>query len=175
MPARESAFEIVAGLIDGILTALVLAGGTIVDPTAPLTLSLALRVCAASALSGLFVFFVATYAELRGELVRSERELNLSRRGHFATTRLGRQVLGDSVRGAATASAATLVGALFPLGVGLLFPADPWTGILAAILALAALGVGMARYTHGSPVVWTAGLIVMGLLLAFAGIELHLL
>ena len=70
--------DITAGLVDGILNALTLASGRLLATDAPgATADLAFRVGAASALTTIFVFFVAHYAELRAELARAERELNL--------------------------------------------------------------------------------------------------
>jgi hypothetical protein len=61
--------DVVAGLIDGILTALALAAGRLVHTDGEgATLSLALRVSVAAGVTTIFVFFVAHYAEVRLEL-----------------------------------------------------------------------------------------------------------
>ncbi len=53
--------------------------------------NLAIRVATAALVSGGFVFFVAKYAELRGQLIQAEKELNLTSHGKLATTTLGKK------------------------------------------------------------------------------------
>jgi hypothetical protein len=91
--------DLVAGLCDGVLTALTLASGKLLNTNEPIDYSLALRVAAAAALTGGFILFAAHYAELRGELVEAERQLNLRSHGRFASTRLGRVVLYEAITG----------------------------------------------------------------------------
>lgn len=162
------------GLTDGILTALILASGRILNSSETMSISLASRVAVASALSGVSLFFVAQYTRLRGELVRSERELNLTPRGRLAVTRLGRAVLRDTLRGALVSSTFNLIGAFTPLGLGLFFPAFSWLTIAFAIASLGVLGGAASRFTHGNPVLWSIGLIAVGILITIAGIELRI-
>jgi hypothetical protein len=86
----------VIGPVDGILTALTLAAARILTPDQPIDISLALRIALAASLSGGFVFFVAEYARLRGELVHAARHLNLASTGRLATSHLGQEVLRES-------------------------------------------------------------------------------
>jgi predicted membrane protein (TIGR00267 family) len=131
-------------------------------------------VAVASSLSGLFIFFVAQYTRLRGELVRSEKELNLTQRGQLAATRLGRAILLETLRGAFISSMFNLLGAFIPIASGLFFPAFSWLTIVFAIAILGILGGAASRFAHGNPVLWSIGLVAMGILLTFAGIELHI-
>ena len=85
----RSRLDIFAGLVDGILNALTLAAGRILRSTDGADLNLAVRVGVATGLTTIFVFFIAHYAELRAELVRSEQKLNLLSHGRLATSRLG--------------------------------------------------------------------------------------
>jgi hypothetical protein len=64
--SSRNRLDLVAGLSDGILTALTLAAGKLLGPEAAMSPGLALRVALAAAVSGAFVFFVAHYAVLRG-------------------------------------------------------------------------------------------------------------
>jgi hypothetical protein len=75
---HENMFALVIGLTDGILTALTLASGKVFSSTEPITIGLALRISAASSLSGVFVFFAAEYMRQRGALVHAERQLSLA-------------------------------------------------------------------------------------------------
>ncbi|HEU4742618.1 MAG TPA: hypothetical protein VFS50_13575 [Meiothermus sp.] len=82
---RRLQFSVVLGMTDGILTALTLATGRMLNSEEPLSLSLALRISSVSLLTSLFMFFAAEYARLRGELVQAAKQLNLSARGQLTT------------------------------------------------------------------------------------------
>lgn len=164
-------FPLVIGVTDGILTALTLAGGRIVEPSQLLTIGLTLRISGAASLSGVFVFFTAEYIRLRGELVRSERQLNLTVGGRLARTRLGRAVLVETVASAVVSSACNFFGALIPLIAGTIVS---WLAIAVALLLLAFLGVGAGRAVHGSPSIWALALVAAGGILTLAGIKLRI-
>jgi predicted membrane protein (TIGR00267 family) len=169
---HENIFALVIGLTDGILTALTLASGKAFNSTEPITISLALRISAASSLSGVFVFFTAEYMRQRGELVHAERQLSLT--SHLAATQLGRAALRDTLWGAAISSVSNLLGALLPLMAGALFPRLSWLTIAAGLLALSVLGVAAARSTYGNPVLWAIALVFAGGFLTIAGLQLRI-
>lgn len=170
----EHRLDVVAGLSDGMLTALTLAGGRMLGPGAGLGAALALRVATAAAVMQVFVFFVARYAQFRQELVQAERQLNLLAPGHLAATRLGRAILHDALAAASISATCSFVGALVPLGLGVLLPGAGWVGVAATIGLLALLGLLLARAVHGSPVVWAGGLVLGGLLVSLVGVQLDL-
>jgi predicted membrane protein (TIGR00267 family) len=172
--ATHNRLDIVAGLIDGILTALTLAAAKILHHDGSLSLALVGKVGAASACATVFVFFVAHYTELRAELVRSERELNLLAHGRLATTRLGRQVLRESAVGAIVASICSLIGAMLPLFFSFLFPGMPLAGLALTVLLLGILGAALAWSTFGSPIVWALGMMAGGIVLAVIGVKLDI-
>jgi predicted membrane protein (TIGR00267 family) len=167
--------DLVAGLCDGILTALTLASGRLFNAAVPMDLSLALRVAIAAAISGGFILFVAHYAELRGELVHAERQLNLLSHGHLASTRLGRAVLREAIAGALIAGSCSFGGALLPLGVGALLPQMPECAIAVALGTLALLGGILGRVAYGNPFGWSISLLLGGLLLAYVGFRLEII
>ncbi len=167
--------DLVAGLSDGILTALILAGGGLIHPGSSMSLGLALRVASAAAVSGAFIFFVAHYAELRSELVHAERQLNLLSPGRFATTQLGRAVFRESLVGAMIASTCTFIGALIPLFAAMTPHSPAWLGAAVAIAALGLLGFHLGRTVHGSPARWALGLAVAGGCVAFIGMRLKII
>lgn len=167
--------DVVAGLIDGILNALALAAGRLVHTAGDgATLSLALRVSIAAGATTIFVFFVAHYAELRLELIRHERELNLTEHGRLAATRLGRRVFRESLSKAILAAVFSLAGALFPLLLCTVLPFPPWLGLAITILALGVLGALLARTFYGSPWAWGGALFIGGIVLALVGMKLDL-
>jgi predicted membrane protein (TIGR00267 family) len=164
--------DVTAGLVDGILTALTLAAGRLLRPSAEVSGSLAFRIGIATGLMTLFVFFVAHYAELRAELSRAERQLNLSSQGRLAAGHLGRRALWDAGIGSAVAAGCGLLGASAPVALCLLFPAFHWISILAAIAMLGILGAILGRSLHGSAVLWSAAIMCGGAALACLGIKL---
>lgn len=166
--------DLVAGLSDGILTALTLAAGHMLPGRPPMSLSLAVRIGLAGAISGAFIFMVAHYAELRGALVQAERELNISSHGHFAATRLGRSALVESAIGALIASTCSFCGALLPLTVGVYTPGIRWLSIAVALLALAILGYLLAVTVYGSRLRWVITLVLGGAILAWVGMQLEI-
>jgi len=172
---RERLFAVVIGLVDGILTALTLAAGRVMSSTASIDVPLALRISAGASLSGAFIFFTAEYARLRGELAHAERQLMLTPRGRLAATKLGGAVFRDTVGGAATSSICSFLGALAPLIVGSLLPGRSWLAIVTAIIALGALGAGLARLVYGNSLRWAVVLMIAGGLLSLVGIELHII
>jgi len=171
----EHRLDVVAGLSDGILTALILSAGKLLNSGETMSVGLALRVATVAILTGGFAFFVAHYADLRSELVRAERQLNLLSHGRFASTRLGRAALHDAFIGALIVSICSFLGALIPLIASALMPRPTWLGIAIAIGTLALLGIFLAKAVYGSPVRWALVLVVAGALLSFIGVKLEIM
>jgi predicted membrane protein (TIGR00267 family) len=172
---REYIFALVIGLVDGILTALTLASGKVVNSQDSIDVMLVLRISVATALSGAFIFFVAEYVRLRGELVHAERHLNLTSHGHLATTQLGRGVFNDTLRGATISGTCSFLGALIPLMSGAVLPGPRWSPIGIAIITLGFLGIGLARAVYGNAIRWAIALIVAGVFLTAVGVKLRVI
>jgi predicted membrane protein (TIGR00267 family) len=171
---RIHLFAFIIGLVDGILTALTLTASRVVNAQDAIDTALALRIAAASSLSGAFIFFVAEYARLRRELVHAERQLNLAAKKHLAATRLGRAVFRDTVSGTAIASACNFLGALLSLVWSVLWPDRSWLAIVFAIVALGALGAGVARVIYRNPIRWAITLMAFGIVLTLVGMQLRI-
>ena len=121
--------DVVAGIVDGILTALTITAAKFLDGGAGgVDLSLAMRVSLAAGLTTIVAFFLAHYAQLRSGLNRAERQLNVLRHGRLATSDLGRKVLQEAIEGATVAAACSVLGAFVPLIIGILLPSPPWLG-----------------------------------------------
>jgi VIT1/CCC1 family predicted Fe2+/Mn2+ transporter len=166
--------DVVAGLIDGILNALTLAAARLVTQGG-LTLPLVWKVAAVTACTTSFVFFVAHYAQLRSELVRAARELNLSSRGHLATTQLGKQIFYEALWDAVVASVCGIIGSVIPLMMNLAVPQAPIVGIVLTIALLGALGWLLGLSVFGSPALWASGLILGGIVVTVIGVKLDIL
>jgi hypothetical protein len=173
---RESRhhLDIVAGLIDGILNALTLAAAKLVVEGG-LSLSLVGKLGIVTGCTTSFVFFVAHYAQLRAELVRSARQLNLLSHGHLATTQLGYQIMREALLGAAIASACGVVGAAIPLVLTLAIPQLPLMGVVLTVGLLGVLGWLLALNVFGSPALWATGLMLGGILVTLVGVKLDIL
>jgi predicted membrane protein (TIGR00267 family) len=172
---RENRLYLVVGLCDGILSALTLAAGRLIQADSALSIGLALRVAVAGASSAAFMLFVAHYSELRAELFEAERQLNLTSHGQMAASRLGRVVLLESGTAALIGCIAGFCGSLLPLVVGVMVPSAPWLSIVVALTVLAVLGVSLARAASGQPIQWAFALIVGGGILAYLGTYLRLI
>lgn len=165
--------DIVAGLVDGVLNALILAAGRMLK-AAGADLTLAARVGAATGLTTLFVFFVAHYAELRAELTEAERELSLLSHGRLAASRLGRRALISAASGAALAAACGVFGAVGALAICALAPRPRGAGLVIVVLLLGGLGALLARSFHGSRLLWGLSLAAGGALLTWIGVRLNI-
>lgn len=173
--SAENRLDIVAGLVDGILNALTLAAAKLIEAdNSGVSLNLALRVGIAAGITTIFVFFVAHYAELRLQLIRHERQLNMTEHGRLAASKLGQQIFQESLVKALLASLFSLVGALFPLLCCVLIPTPRWASPAIAILALAGLGALLAKTFYGSAVTWALALATFGAGMTLVGIELNL-
>ncbi len=160
---------LVLGLIDGILTALALAAARLTNAGEGLTIGLGLRIASVALVSGALAFFVARYAELRGELRNAERQLNLAARGRFVTGKLGTAILRESLASAAVSSAAAFCGALVPLLPAGLFPHERWLALAVGTTTLAALGAGLGYALNGNPWRWALALAAAAVIVTIIG------
>ena len=172
-PGRR--LDTVAGVVDGILTTLTLTAAKLVGSGgASISPSLAVRVSAAAGLTTVFAFFLAHYAQLRTDLIRAERELNVMRHGRLATSNLGRQILIEALADAVLAAVCSILGALLPLCLILIIPMPGWVGCALAIVILGSLGAALAGTFYGSPLRWAVSLMAAGVVLAYIGTKLDI-
>lgn len=171
--APGTRLDIVAGLVDGVLNALILAAGRMLK-AAGVDLLLMLRVGAATGLTTLFVFFVAHYAERRAELAEAERELSLGGHGRLAASQLGRRAVVSAAGGATLAAGCGVCGAVGALAICDLLAWPRGIGLVAVIGLLALLGGLLARSFHGSRLMWAAGVGGGGAILTWIGILLNI-
>ncbi|MBY8885508.1 hypothetical protein K7472_11685 [Streptomyces sp. PTM05] len=165
---------LVLGLTDGLLNALTLAAGSLIGSGAALGFWLAARVGCVGLVTAAFSVFVSDHAERRAHLARASRELNLTSRGHLATTRLGRLALRRSLLAMAVACLASFVGSTVPLLVGAALPGLSWMVVVLAVLALAGLGAALGRAMASSPARWAAGMGCGGVAVTWIGVWLHI-
>lgn len=170
----RSQLPLVLGLMDGLLNALTLTAASLVGGGSPVTYQLALRVGAVALATSAFAVFVADYAERRSYLVRASKELNLTARGHLATTRLGHLALERSLLATALACTASFAGAALPLLVGAAAPGASWIVAVLAVAALTGLGAILGRLFADRPGRWAAALGCGGVAVTWLGVWLHI-
>ena len=163
------------GVSDGILTALILASAAVLRARGDaLSLSLACRVGVVAFVTGIFTVFVAEYAQLRNELARAERELNMTSSGRLATGHLGRAALREAAGAAAVASVSSFFGAAAPLLIGAGLRSHPWIALVIAVAGLGGLGAALAGMFGGRRPRWTVALMVGGVVVAIVGARLDI-
>ena len=173
LESSRTRLDITAGVIDGILNALTLAAGRLLKGGGA-DFALAWRVGAATAVTTLFVFFVAHYAELRAEIVRAEKELNLMSHGKLAQTALGRRAVLEALAGACLAAFCGLLGAMVPLLLCHFFAEPRWIGIVFTLALLGVMGWILARSVHGAAIYWCSALVAGGIALTWLGVALDI-
>lgn len=164
---------LVLGLCDGIITILTFIANRLINSSEFITLSFAIRISSAALITGIFVYFISQYAELRRQLLHTERELNLTTRGRLAMTNLGKQIFFESVLSAAIASIAAFFGAFIPVIVAITFQKYKWTSVLSAVMSLGILGVFLAKLVYRNKARWIFGLIISGLIVSYIGMKLN--
>jgi hypothetical protein len=70
---------VVMGLVDGILTAMLLAAQRIISHEMPVDFASALKIAIFSLITSGFVFYIGRYAQFRAQLVHAAAQLNLKK------------------------------------------------------------------------------------------------
>jgi VIT1/CCC1 family predicted Fe2+/Mn2+ transporter len=174
-PHGDTLFFVVTGLAEGMLTALILAAGRMLEANSGVTAGLAARVGAAAALPEAVVFFAAEYSRQRNALARMARQLNLTEHGRLAATRLGRRALSESLAAALLATVCAFAGAVAPLLLTSLLPPPAWLSLVVSIGCLALLGYGIAYSISGCKTCWSCAMAGAGAVLGLLGAYLKVL
>lgn len=162
------------GVADGILNALTLASASLLSRDSAITVGLAFRVAIAAFATASFVFFVAQYADYRGQLVTAARHLSLHSSRRLTNTALGSAIARDAFVATLIAGCASFPGALAPLLTAAFLPSTSWIAVPVAIAMLAALGAIVAGVIDGSPVRWALVLSLGGVLMTVVGYQLQI-
>jgi predicted membrane protein (TIGR00267 family) len=171
---KENRLPIILGLTDGLLNALTLAASSLLGSGGSPSTGLAVRIGVAALATAAFTMFVADYAERRAHLVRAGRELNLTSRGHLATTRLGRRAVRRSLTAMVLASVTSYLGASVPIMVGAVIPGPPWIVVVLALAVLTGLGAALAKTFAAHVVRWAGAMAVGGVLVTWIGTLVHI-
>lgn len=171
---REHRLAVVMGLVDGILTAMLLAARKMLGYGAPVDNQMALKVAVSAFATAGFVFYIGRYVDFRSNLVRAEKQLNLRKRGIFATTRLGRMAFLDASREGVISGACSFVSALAPFLLAAVFPTVPWISAVASLFMLGLLGWVLGKTLGGMPFLWSLNLMGAGVLMTLLGFLLNI-
>ncbi|WP_393972189.1 hypothetical protein OXIME_000805 [Oxyplasma meridianum] len=161
-------FPATIGLADGIITALMLVTGSILSGQG-ISPGLSERVVLGSAFVGVFSFFIAEYSSLRGEINKASRQLNLSSPRSLLKGKIGRDIFIEALVSTSISGVCGYVGAGIPLFINYLFPKNGLIPIISAILAMGALGAGIAKAVSGRYTLWIVAMLIVATLIAIIG------
>ena len=170
----ERLLPIVLGVADGILNALTLASASLLTQDGAIGVGLAIRVAIAAFATAAFVFFVAQYADYRGQLVTAARHMSLRTSRRLTSTGIGSAIMRDAFAGTLITGCASFPGALIPLLIAAFIPSASWIAVPIAIAMLAALGAIVARVIDGAVLRWSIVLAAGGVLMTGIGYELKI-
>lgn len=166
-------FPLTLGLSDGIITTLMLISNSIIHES-HIGTNLALRVAFGSAFVGGFSYFIAEYTRLRSEISRTSKQLILRSPSYLIRSKIGRDILIESVLGTALSVGSGFLGSMIPLSFSLVLPSDGLISIMVAIGALSVMGLGIARSVRGNYIFWLMTMIVLGVIVTYIGYNLKL-
>ncbi len=166
-------FPLTLGLSDGIITTLMLISHTILHGNL-ISAGLALRVAFGSAFVGGFSFFIAEYSRLRGEISRTSKQLMLRSPAYLIRSRIGRDILVESVTGTGASVLSGFIGSLLPLAIAVAFPRTGAYAVYTADGVLAFLGAGIAKSVSGNYVFWIMTMFILGVSVSLMGDFLNL-
>ncbi len=166
-------FPLTLGLSDGIITTLMLISRTVIEGNFS-GIDLAFRIAFGSSFVGGFSFFIAEYSKLRGEISHSSRQLMLRSPSYLVKSRIGKDILVESVAGTGASILSGFVGAMLPLSLAILFPTRGLIAIYLADGAMALLGAGIAKSVNGNYIFWIITMFVLGIAVTVLGNFLNL-
>ncbi|WP_327049104.1 hypothetical protein OG320_15170 [Microbispora sp. NBC_01189] len=102
------------------------------------------------------------------------KQLNLTSRGRLATTRLGQAVIREALSSITVAGAASFLGALLPVAVGVVLPGPSWVPLAISVAILGAPGAGIGAAVGGAPARWSCALAIGGACVAAVGLPLDI-
>lgn len=172
---REALLPAALGFADGILNALTLTAGNLIQQNSQgVSLGLALRVACVAFVTAGFAMLVGEFTSARATLRHSAKQLTMgTERGLFGT-KLATEVVWRSLRQSGVASVTSGVGALAPLMLASEVPGPHWIAAAVAVAALGALGAMLGSISLGSPQRWAALMLCGGVIVTFIGAALNI-
>ncbi len=162
------------GLSDGIITALILAAGGILNGGG-IDLFISIKISFGSAFAGTFSYFIAQYAGLNEELHRTAKQLNLKSTNYLLKGKLGNEIFLESLSGSIIAAICGFFGALIPLLSSLVIRNNIIIPLVFSYVSLGILGLFISKTTSGRSSFWIAVMITIGIIVTIAGFYLKLI
>ncbi len=162
------------GLSDGIITALILASGGILNGSG-IDPFLAIKISFGSAFAGTFSYFIAQYAGLNEELHRIAKQLNLKSTRYLLKGKLGNEIFRESLVGSIIAAICSFFGALIPLFPSLIIKNNLIIPLAFSYVSLGILGLFISKTTSGKAPFWMSVMIGIGIIVTIAGFYLKLI
>lgn len=156
------------GLIDGLITALIIASNAILSDLS-MPLSAAIRISGASSMVGATSYLVAEYGKMRTDMVRIARHLNPVTLKSSKNRSVQLRILLDSILGGSVALSFGFMGSMIPLGFYSLFGSNPLISIVVTFIALSVTGIYMGYEAEGSALMWIIALDTVGILMLILG------
>ena len=156
------------GLIDGLITALIIASHAILS-NLTLPVSAAIRISGGSSMVGATSYLLAEYGEKRTDMARIAKHLNPMTLKYSRNRSVQMRILLESVIGGSVALAFGFIGAMIPLGFYSVFGMSPIISIAVTFIALSLTGVYMGYEAEGSAMMWLIALDSVGILMLILG------
>lgn len=156
------------GLIDGLITALIIASNAILSDLS-MPFSAAIRISGASSMVGATSYLVAEYGKMRTDMVRIARHLNPVTLKSSKNRSVQLRILLDSILGGSVALSFGFMGSMIPLGFYSLFGSNPLISIVVTFIALSVTGIYMGYEAEGSALMWIIALDTVGILMLILG------
>ncbi len=164
----DHAFAISIGLVDGLITSLVIAAHAIVSHLS-LSPTVAFRIAFGSSFVGSVSFFIAEFSKLSKDEFRVAKILKPGRKSPTIMKNLTEKLIIEALYGGTASFAMGFVGASVPLFTYSLLNNSEIFTLGCSYLALALFGVYTSKITGGSYIKWMAGLIFLGVLMTIVG------
>jgi predicted membrane protein (TIGR00267 family) len=170
---RETIFPITIGLVDGIITTLMITSGRIVSGV-DLSFNHTLRIASGSAIVGAGSYFVAQYSKMRNEVSRVSKHLNPDKNKPRRSS-MERIILLETAVGTLAAALFGFLGSMIPLLSSIIYTSNVYFPFFISLLSLAVLGIFVGKYANGSSLNWALALLFMGVLVTIVGIYLNII
>ncbi|MHB1492451.1 MAG: VIT1/CCC1 transporter family protein [Thermoplasmataceae archaeon] len=170
---RENIFPITIGLVDGIITTLMITSGRIASGVG-LGIYHTLKIASGSALVGAASYFVAQYSKMRNEVSRVSKHLNPEGK-RVKKSAISRIILVETIVGTLAAALFGFMGSMIPLLGSISFPDDIFVPFFLSLVSLGILGIFVGKYANGSSLNWSVALVIMGVIVTIAGIYLNII
>lgn len=170
---EDQGFAISIGLVDGLITSLVITSGAIVGHST-IGFYQSLRIAFGSSFVGAISFFIAQFSKLSKDEYRIARVLkpgSSSVKIHPSLT--GKNLL-DSIEGGSASLIMGFLGASIPLFSYSMLGESAIVSLLCSYSSLGVFGIYTSKISGGKSSRWLISLILLGIIMTFLGYNLKI-